>query len=92
VSAPRGLRVAVTRPAVQANEWVARLQAAGIDAFALPLIEIVPAGDPEALVDAWASLASRTLVMFVSHSSRSCRLAIRKRSSMRGQVSRAARW
>lgn len=66
MSTARGPRVAVTRPAAQAGEWVVRLQAAGIDAFALPLIEIAPAADPAALIDTWANLASRTLVMFVS--------------------------
>jgi len=66
VNTSRGPRVAVTRPAAQAGEWVARLQAAGIDAFLLPLIEIAPAADPVALVDAWAGLGRRSLVMFVS--------------------------
>lgn len=59
-------RVVVTRPAAQAAEWVARLQAAGIDAAALPLIEIVAATDAHALGRAWATLPSRRLVIFVS--------------------------
>ena len=66
MSTARGPRVAVTRPAAQAAEWVDQLQAAGIDAFALPLIEIAPATDPAALKEAWSQLAGRTLVMFVS--------------------------
>jgi uroporphyrinogen-III synthase len=65
----------VTRPAPQAREWVARAatfdeQAARgerrIDARALPLIEIVAAPDPAAVVAAWTDLAQFDAVMFVS--------------------------
>ena len=59
-------RVVVTRPAAQAADWVRRLRAAGIDAVALPLIEIAPAVDAAAVEAAWASLATRRLVFFVS--------------------------
>ena len=60
------LRVIVTRPAAQAADWVERLKAAGIDAIALPLIEIAAAPDPAALAAAWATLAEQSLVVFVS--------------------------
>ena len=42
VSAARLPRLLVTRPAAQAEPWVERLRARGIDAVALPLIEIAP--------------------------------------------------
>ena len=64
VPVPR--RVVVTRPAAQAADWVRRLRAAGIDAVALPLIEIAPASDIAAVAAEWAGLASRRLVFFVS--------------------------
>ena len=60
------MRVIVTRPALQALPWVARLQALGVDAAALPLIGIGPALDPQPLQAAWAGLAGCRLAMFVS--------------------------
>ena len=60
------MTVVVTRPADQASEWVARLAARGIDAVALPLIEIGPAPDPVAVRAAWAALPDAALVVFVS--------------------------
>ena len=60
------MRVIVTRPGPQAVDWVARLRAAGIDAVALPLIAIAPPPDPAAVAAAWARLAERRLVVFVS--------------------------
>jgi uroporphyrinogen-III synthase len=66
VSEAGGRRVIVTRPAVQAAAVVRQLQARGVDAVALPLIEIAGAGDTAPLAAAWASLASRRLVVFVS--------------------------
>lgn len=59
-------RVIVTRPAAQAEPWVRLLAARGIDAMALPLIEIGPVADPAPLHAAWAGLGSRRLVVFVS--------------------------
>ena len=59
-------RVIVTRPAVQAASWVQRLAARGIDAVAVPLIEIGDAPDAGAVRAAWAGLPSRRLVVFVS--------------------------
>jgi uroporphyrinogen-III synthase len=62
------MRVIVTRPAAQAQEWVARLAGRGIDAVALPLIEIAAAPEPAAVRAAWQALASHALVVFVSPS------------------------
>lgn len=57
----------VTRPEPQCTAWVARFQALGQPARALPLlrIETVPEFAP-AVAAAWAGLAARRLVMFVS--------------------------
>jgi len=60
------MRVLVTRPAVQAGEWVEGLRAAGLDAVALPLIGIVPPEDLAAVHDAWARLPGQAMAMFVS--------------------------
>ena len=63
---PEAIRVIVTRPAAQAATWVESLRAHGIDAVALPLIAIAAPADPEAVSKAWAGLAKRGLVVFVS--------------------------
>lgn len=60
--------VLVTRPQPQADDWVARLQALGVPAQALPLMAIADAADPAAVTAAWASVPGQTLVMFVSPS------------------------
>ncbi len=59
-------RVLVTRPAAQAETWVQDLIAHGVDAVALPLIDIVPLADEVVLAAAWARLVDYKLVMFVS--------------------------
>ena len=62
-------RVIVTRPAHDADEWVARLQQSGIQAQALPLIEIAAVSNPadvSALQQAWNSLSDYTACLFVS--------------------------
>jgi uroporphyrinogen-III synthase len=59
-------RVLVTRPADQAQDWVARLCSEGIDAVALPLIGIGPVHDPQPVVGAWRSMDRRDALMFVS--------------------------
>ncbi|MFM2055335.1 MAG: hypothetical protein RL456_3372 [Pseudomonadota bacterium] len=65
VAAPR--RVLVTRPQPQADAWVARLAALGVPAQALPLMRIMRAPRFDAQVrQAWASLGTRRLAMFVS--------------------------
>lgn len=53
-------RVLVTRPARDAQHWVAQLQRGGVAAEALPLIEIAPASGAasvQALAEAWQALA-----------------------------------
>jgi uroporphyrinogen-III synthase len=60
------MRVIVTRPESESRQWVESLRARGFDAQAFPLIEIGPAPDAGALVDAWRRLASFRAVMFVS--------------------------
>jgi uroporphyrinogen-III synthase len=60
------MKAIVTRPAAQAAEWVARLEEHGIEAAALPLIAVLPPGDPAAVVAAWRALGATSLVMFVS--------------------------
>ena len=58
--------VLVTRPRREAEDWVQALRARGMDASALPLIDIAPASDPASLTQAWRTLPGRTAVMFVS--------------------------
>ena len=60
------MRVIVTRPEREAGQWVQRLGRHGVDAVALPLIAIAPAGDSEPLRDAWRRLMDLTALMFVS--------------------------
>lgn len=60
------MRVIVTRPSAQAAEWVARLQARGVDAVALPLMAIEAAADAAPIAAAWAQLSGHRLVIFVS--------------------------
>lgn len=60
------LRLLVTRPQPQADAWVARLHAQGIDARALPLLAIEAVVDLSELHEAWHELPRYALVMFVS--------------------------
>jgi uroporphyrinogen-III synthase len=60
------MRVIVTRPEPEAGRWAAQLRARGIDALALPLIEIGPAPDATGLRQAWQRIDSFRAVMFVS--------------------------
>ncbi len=60
------VRLLVTRPREQAQDWVQRLQSQGVDAVALPLIHIGPPADGAPLREAWAGLAQQRLAMFVS--------------------------
>ncbi|HEY0819317.1 MAG TPA: uroporphyrinogen-III synthase [Rhizobacter sp.] len=66
------MRVLVTRPAAQADEWVRLLREAGLDADALPLIDIAPAADAAALAAAWRGLPELALVVFVSPNAATC--------------------
>lgn len=56
----------VTRPRQQCAAWLARLASLGVQAVALPLIEILPARDADPVRAAWALLASMDLAVFVS--------------------------
>lgn len=60
------MRVIVTRPRAQADAVVAALQARGVDAVVLPLIDIAPAADAQPVRRAWRTLDAHALVMFVS--------------------------
>lgn len=60
------MRLVITRPAAQAAAWVGELRALGLDAVALPLIEIGPPADTAPVRAAWQGLAACSLVMFVS--------------------------
>ena len=60
------LRVIVTRPSEQAQAWLSPLRASGLQAQALPLIEIAPAPDEAAVRQARADVSGCSLVMFVS--------------------------
>ena len=60
------MRLIVTRPEPEAGRWVAQCIARGVDAVALPLIEIAPAPDPQPLLRAWEQVGRCDAVMFVS--------------------------
>ena len=60
------MKLIVTRPAAQATAWVQDLQALGLDAQALPLIDIAAAADLAPIQAAWQQLPGFALVMFVS--------------------------
>jgi uroporphyrinogen-III synthase len=61
-----GMKVLITRPASQAAQWVTRLQGLGINAAALPLIDIKPAAESLAVVLAWSRIHTLRLLVFVS--------------------------
>jgi uroporphyrinogen-III synthase len=58
--------VIVTRPAQDAERWVQSLQARGLRAEALPLIEIAALPPSSALTDARKNMAAYAALMFVS--------------------------
>jgi uroporphyrinogen-III synthase len=60
------VRLIVTRPAAQAAAWVDQFRALGLDARALPLIEIAPLADDGGLRAVWRTLEAVSLVVFVS--------------------------
>lgn len=65
----RTVRVIVTRPAREAERWVRQFQQGGVQAEALPLIEIAPAqaaANVQALRKAWQTLDLYAACMFVS--------------------------
>ena len=60
------MRVIVTRPETDAQAWLDAIQKAGHEAVYLPLIEIGPAPDAQALDLAWQQWPRWQAVMFVS--------------------------
>ena len=60
------MRVIVTRPETDAQAWLDAIQKAGHEAVYLPLIEIGPAPDTQALDLAWQQWPRWQAVMFVS--------------------------
>ena len=60
------MRLIVTRPAAQARSWVDALRALGLDAQALPLIDITALADPSPVHAAWQGLEGFSLIVFVS--------------------------
>jgi uroporphyrinogen-III synthase len=60
------MRVIVTRPQREAQQWVQSLAEGGYDTWALPLIDVLPGPFPEQVLAAWSRLASFDAVMFVS--------------------------
>jgi len=63
-----GLRILVTRPALQAARTAARLAALGATPIVVPMQVIEPPGDPEPLAKARADLARFDAAIFVSPS------------------------
>jgi uroporphyrinogen-III synthase len=60
------LRAIVTRPGQEADAWAAQIKRNGIEAVALPMIEIVAVPDRSQLAQAWKDLAKYGALMFVS--------------------------
>jgi uroporphyrinogen-III synthase len=60
------MKILVTRPAGEAQAWVDRLNASGLQAEALPLMAIRPAADPAPIEAAWQQLGVYVALMFVS--------------------------
>lgn len=60
------MRIIVTRPQREAQDWVQALRQAGHDAHALPLISITGAPDALAVQRAWRQLGGYLGLMFVS--------------------------
>jgi uroporphyrinogen-III synthase len=60
------MRVIVTRPETDAQAWLDAIEQAGHEALYVPLIEIGPAPDAQAVVRAWHNWTRWQAVMFVS--------------------------
>lgn len=56
----------VTRPRAQCADWLGRLATCGVQARALPLLDILPARDAAPVRAAWAALPAADLAVFVS--------------------------
>lgn len=67
VSGPlAGRTIVVTRPAAQAGPLAEAIAAAGGRPLIFPLLEISPAADPQALIEAVARLADYAIAVFIS--------------------------
>ena len=82
-------RVIVTRPEREALQWVASLQARGIDAQALPLIAITPPADVSALDAARARAAGYRAIMVVSSNAAQYFFDQKTAEALSGQASKA---
>ncbi|MCB2030662.1 MAG: uroporphyrinogen-III synthase, partial [Rhodoferax sp.] len=60
------MRVIVTRPLAEAERWVQGLAQQGIEALAVPLIEIRPLAQTGAIAAAWRRCRQCQAIMFVS--------------------------
>lgn len=60
------MRLIVTRPLAQAASWVADLRAWGVDAQALPLLDVAALDDTTPVRAAWGRLEDFALIVFVS--------------------------
>jgi uroporphyrinogen-III synthase len=60
------MQVVITRPQADSLSWADGLRVAGLEPLLLPLIDIEPVANPEAICLAWASLPAYAAVMFVS--------------------------
>jgi uroporphyrinogen-III synthase len=58
--------ILVTRPEPQASQWAQQLQGHGVQARALPLMDVGPPVDPAAVQALWEGLAQHRCLMFVS--------------------------
>ena len=85
--APMLRRVIVTRPALDAGDWVPQLQRKGFAAEALPLIDIAAASGAarvQAIAQAWQDMGSYAACMFVS--SNAVRFFFEQKASSRQYV------
>ncbi|WP_431289139.1 uroporphyrinogen-III synthase [Roseateles chitinivorans] len=64
VAAP--VRLLLTRPQAQADDWGRRMATLGVPTVSFPLIDIEPADDPAPIAAAWSTLPVTDLAMFVS--------------------------
>jgi uroporphyrinogen-III synthase len=58
--------ILVTRPEPQASQWAQQLQTLGVQACALPLMEVGPPTNPGSVHALWQDLAQHRCLMFVS--------------------------
>jgi uroporphyrinogen-III synthase len=71
------VRVVVTRPERDARRWVRDLQQHGLQAEALPLIDIAALPDSQCLQQAWGEIDAYAALMFVSGNAVNCFFALK---------------